>query len=164
MKNEKELSYKKTDNSIEWSCYEFEYHHKDQRWFLVFWIISGGLIFSSVILGNIFGAAMLALFAVIIYMYSNKEPDVISCKLSGEGVIFNERIFPFGTISSFWILYDHDIKKLIIISSQKVMPKIVIPLGGANPVEIREFFIKKGIEEREEEESISDIIARKLRF
>jgi len=158
------LSYNKTNDSIEWSVYEFEYHKKDQRWFLIFWIISGGVFFSSIILGNIFGAAMLVLFSIIIYMYTTKEPEIIKCKISREGVIFNERLFPFNSISSFWIFYENDIKKLIIISNYKVMPKITIPLGDANPVEIRELLIKKGIEEEEEEESISDIIARRLRF
>jgi hypothetical protein len=161
----KEFSkYNKTHDDIEWSAYEFEYHKKDQRWFLIFWIISGGIFFSSIILGNIFGAATLALFSIIIYMYTTKEPEKIKCRISSKGLLFNDRLFPFNSLSSFWIFYENDIKKLIIISNYKMMPKIEIPLGDANPVKIREILIKNGIEEKEEEESISDIIARKLRF
>ncbi len=159
-----EISKDKTDNSIEWSAYEFEYHKKDQKWFLIFWIISGGVFFSSIILGNIFGAAMLALFSIIIYIYATKEPEKIKCKISEKGLVFNDRLFPFNSLSSFWIFYESGIKKLVIISNFKVVPKIEIPLGDANPVKIRELLLKKGVKEKEEEESISDIIARKLRF
>ncbi len=154
----------KTNDYIEWSAYEFEYHKKDKRWFLIFWIISAGLFFSSIILGNIFGSAMLVLFSIIIYLYASKEPEIITCKITSQGLFLNNRIFPFSSISSFWIFYETGVKKLTLISKHKIMPKIDIPLGNTNPVKIRELLIKKGIEEKEEEEAISDIIARKLRF
>jgi len=157
-------SQKEADNLIEWSAYEFEYHKKDQKWFMIFWIISGGIFFSLIIMKNIFGAAMFALFSIIIYIYANKEPEIIKCSISDKGLLINDRLFPFSSLSSFWIFYEKDIKKLIIISNFKVMPKVEIPLGDANPVKIRELLLKKGVKEKEEEESISDIIARKLRF
>ena len=159
-----EIFYKKSQNEIEWTAYEFEYHKKDKQWFLVFWIISAGIFSSLLILKNVFGAATIALFVVVLYMYAIKKPGKIYCKLSDEGIIFNDRLFPYNTIASFWILYEPPVKELILISKHKLMPKVNIPIGKANPVEIREFLLKNGISEKEEEESLSEILARMLRF
>ncbi len=162
--NKEEIYYKKSDDEIEWSAYEFLHHEKDRQWFLVFWIISGGVFASLLIFGNTFGAATMALFIIILYMYALKKPETIHCKLTQEGVVFNDRLFPYNNISSFWILYEPPVKELIIISKHKLMPKISIPIDDANPTEIREIMLNNGVLEKEEEETLSEIIARKLRF
>jgi len=161
---EEELNYKETEGGLEWSAYEFLYHKKDAQWFLVFWIIAGGLFISLLISKNIFGAAVIALFTVILYMYAIEKPKVIHCKIKQDGITFNDRLFPFNTIASFWILYEPPVKELVIISKHKMMPKVSIPIDNADPSKIRELVLENGVLEKEEEESISDIVARKLRF
>lgn len=158
------IYYEKTEDKISWSSYEFTHHEKDRQWFLVFWVVAGGVFGSLLILGNVFGAATMALFAVILYIYALKEPNIIHCEINKEGVIFNDRLFPYSSIASFWALYDPPVKDLIIISKHMIVPKISIPLGDANPVEIREMILANGVLEKEEEESISEMIARRLRF
>jgi len=160
----KKLFYKKSENKIKWHMYEFAYQEKDKQWFLVFWIVSIGVFTSLLIFKNIFGAATMALFVVVLYMYAIKEPEIIECELNKEGVNFNDRLFSYEGIASFWVLYEPPVKELILISKHKVMPKVTIPLGDANPIEIRDMLLAKGLIEKEEEESLSEIIARKLRF
>ncbi len=162
--NDEEIYYIKTDDSISWSAYEFLHHEKDKRWFLIFWILSIGVFVSLLIFANFFGAATIALFTVILYMYAIKEPAITNCEIGSEGITLNDRLFPHNSLSSFWILYEPPVKELILISKHKVMPKISIQLGNANPVEIRELLLQNGLLEKEEEESISEIIARKIRF
>lgn len=161
---EEETFYKKSENELEWTAYEFTYHHKDIRWLASFWVIAAALFASMLIAKNLFGAAVIALFSVVLHMYATKQPDIANCKINGRGIILNDRLFPFSSISSFWILYEPPIKELIFISKHRAMPRIVIPLENANPTDIREMMLRAGILEREEEEPISNIIARILRF
>jgi len=156
MEEAQKIFYKKSDNEIEWTAYEFTYHEKDTRWLVSFWIIAGAFFISALIAKNIFGAAVIALFAVVLYIYALKYPEIMHCNITRQGVTLNGRLFPFNTISSFWILYEPPVKELILISKHRVMPRIVMPLETADPVEI--------ISEKEEEEPFSNIIARKLRF
>lgn len=161
---EEKIFYKKSDNEIEWTAYEFIYHEKDTKWLVSFWIITGAFFVSALITKNVFGAAVITLFAVVLYMYAIKHPGIMHCKIIRQGVTLNDRLFPFSSISSFWILYEPPVKELILISKHRVMPRIVIPLENADPVAIREAMLSAGITEKEEEEPFSNIIARRLRF
>lgn len=161
---EEKTFYKKSENELEWAAYEFTYHHKDVRWLASFWVVAVALFTSMLMAKNLFGAAVIALFAAVLYMYATKQPDIANCKINGRGVIFNDRLFPFSSISSFWIIYEPPVKELIIISRHRVVPQIVIPLENANPADIREMMLRAAILEKEEEEPIANIIARRLRF
>ena len=160
----KKLYYKATEDEISWQAYEFLYYKKDKQWFLVFWIISASVFVSLIILKNIFGAATIALFTIVLYMYAIKKPNIIECKINRQKVIFDNKAVPLSGISHFWIVYNPPIKELILISKHRATPKISIPLENADPLQIREFLLENGVIEKEVEESISEAIARKLKF
>lgn len=149
---------------IHWQAEEFTYHHKDSQWFIAAGIAAAGLIISLLIMKNIFGAATILLFFVIIYLYATKKPNVISAAIDAKGVTVKQKLIPYSTIASFWILYEPPIKELILIRKEHLTPKIIIPIGDANPVEIRNVLLANAVKEKEEEESLAEIIARRLRF
>ena len=149
---------------IGWETEEFPYHEKDFRWFALAGIVITGIVASLLILKNVFGAATLLLFAVIGYLYATKKPDMLRVTVDAKGVTVNGKLTPYSHIASFWVLYEPPVKDLVIIQKEKFTPKTMIPLGSANPVEIRALLIANAIAEKEEEESIADILSRILRF
>jgi len=151
-------------SSISWEAEEFAYHQKDLQWFLVGGILAFGIFASLLILKNVFGAVTMLLFMVIMYLYATKKPDMISMIVDGRGITVNNKRIPYSDITSFWILYEPPVKDLILIQKAKFTPKTIIPLGQANPVELRALLLTNAIVEKEEEETLTDILARRFGF
>ena len=158
----KEKSEEKEE--ISWQTAEFEYYPKNTSWHLAIGIILFGLFISLIILKNIFGAATILLFGVVIYIYATKKPQIVTVKINRRGVYINNKHIPYSNISSFWIHYEPPVKNLIIIVKESIIPKMIIPLGDTNPVKIREILLANAILEKEEEESLTEIIFRRIRF
>ena len=158
------MEQNQTSNEIHWEAEEFAYHPKDSQWFITAGIVAIGIFASLLILKNIFGAATILLFFIIIYLYATKKPDIISVTINTRGVAVKNKLTSYSNIASFWILYEPPIKELIIIRKEHFTPKITIPLGNTNPIEIRNILLANAVKEKEEEESLADVIARRLRF
>ncbi len=150
--------------SLSWETEEFAYHHKDLQWLLVGGILALGIFASLLVLKNIFGAATILLFMFIMYLYATKKPDMLSVVVDGRGITVNNKRIPYSDIISFWVLYEPPVKDLIIMQKAKFTPKTIIPLGQANPVELRALLLANAIIEKEEEETLTDILARRFGF
>lgn len=149
---------------LAWSAPEYEHHEKEFQWFLTAGIVAVSVILSLVILKNIFGAATLTLFAVIFYLYATRKPEQLTIEITGKGITINQKLIPHSSIVSFWVLYEPPIKDLIIIRKEHFIPKMTLPLGDANPVDVRNTLLAHALKEKEEEESLSDIVARRVGF
>lgn len=151
-------------SKMQWEAEEFAYHEKDLQWHIVAGVLALGIFLSLLILKNIFGAATILLFLIIIYLYSTKKPDMLSVAVDGRGITVNKKYIPYGDINSFWILYESPVKELILIQKARFSTKTVIPLGSTNPVDLRALLIANAITEKEEEETLTEILARRFRF
>lgn len=149
---------------IEWEAKEYEHIEKDFQWFLTAGIVAFGIFASLLIFKNIFGAATLLLFSIVMYMYATKKPEALSVIIDMKGISVNEKLIPYSSITSFWVLYEPPVKDLIIIRKEHFLPKTIIPLGSAHPVEVRSILLTNAIKEKEEEESLTDILARRVGF
>ncbi|MBI1755147.1 hypothetical protein HYR65_02590 [Candidatus Azambacteria bacterium] len=152
------------EGELSWQTEEFAFYEKELQWFLIAGIVAAGLFVSLLILKNIFGAATILLFAVIMYMYANKKPDVITVVADARGIRVNDKLTLYSALASFWVLYEPPVKDLILIHKARFVPKVIIPLGNADPLELREILLANSVAEKEEEESLADIIARRLGF
>ena len=150
--------------SMSWEAEEFAYHPKDLQWFLVGGILALGIFASLLVLKNMFGAVTILLFMFIMYLYATKKPDTLSIVADGRGIAINNKRIPYSDITSFWVLYEPPVKDLIIIQKAKFTPKTIIPLGQTNPVELRALLLANAIIEKEEEETLTDILARRFGF
>ena len=84
--------------------------------------------------------------------------------LTHQGLAIGEKLYPYEHLKSFWLDYKPpERKELIVISKKILMPKIVIPLAETDPNPIREFLVKI-LKEEYQEPSLSEEIARHLRF
>lgn len=150
--------------SISWETEEFPYHQKDLQWFLIGGVLALGIFVSLLILKNMFGAATMLLFVLIMYLYATKKPEMLSVVVDGRGVTINNKRILYSDITSFWVLYEPPVKDLILIQKARFTPKTIIPLGQINPLELRALLLANAIIEKEEEETLTDILARRFGF
>lgn len=149
---------------IEWTAPEFEKYQKEPFWYIIGAIVVLLILVGAILLKNIFFALIIILAGLAIYIYSKKEPRQVKFKLSGQGIQVGNVLYPYANLRSFWIFYDPPELKYLSVESEKLLlPYIKIPLADQDPVILRNFLIQY-IPEKHQEESLIDIIARRLRF
>ena len=149
---------------VEWSAPEYEHHEKTSDWYWAVGIIAIGFLAIAFILKNFLFGILVLVGGFAFALFGAKKPKLISFSVTSRGLKIEKRLFPFDSLDHFWIHYDPPHKKeLYIISKKLFVPQISIPLGFADPNEIREHLLKF-VEEKEIEEPFSQAIAKFLKF
>jgi len=128
-------------------------------------IIAAGFFAGALIIKNYLLAVIIFLAYAILYIYSVRKPLIVNFALTSRGFKIGSRLYEFADLKSFWIFYDPPGQKELSIESKKVMmPFIKIPLTDkVNPAELRRQLIKY-IPEKKQEESLTDIMARRFGY
>jgi len=147
-----------------WEAEEFSYYEKSRSWFLI-----GGIFFFLVVgyftfVKELITAATFLLLGITVYLFSLKKPRVITCNITYQAILVDNVTYPFTDLESFWIFYEPPDFKVISLKHKKpYLPHIHIPLGDADPMEVRKILVEL-LTETEQEEAFSDRMARYLRF
>jgi predicted membrane metal-binding protein len=154
-----------TENKIflSWTTPEFAYHKKGLAWFIVLALIAIVFFIIALIMQNYIFALLVLLASFLIYIQALKKPPKIKVAIAEEGITVQETLFPYKELSSFWLFEEMEIRTLSLESKKLLRPRISIPLAQQNPNEIRQILIGF-IPERKQEETLIDVIARKIRF
>lgn len=153
---------KKTE--ISWSAEEYEHSRKSNEWYWSLGVITLALATAALLLKNILFASFIVLAGFTAALYGVKKPKVVKFTIGARGAQIDDKIYPYENLKSFWIKYDPPQKKeLEIISKKLFMPRLILPLGDADPNEIRAILIR-ALKEEETKDSLSDIIAERLGF
>ena len=170
--NNMENKQKEADNGprdpfltlVSWEASEYEHFEKSSDWYWAVGIIACGFFIVAIILKNFLFAIISILGGFGLALYGSREPKIVSFAITSRGLKIDNNLFTYDTLKSFWLNYDPPhVKELYVISKKAMLPQITIPLGKADPNEIREHLIKF-IEEKHTDEPLSHIIARFLRF
>lgn len=150
---------------IEWETLEYEYYPKSSDWYWGIAIIILALVFSvAYFFNNIILGILFFLLGFVILLYGAKKPRMMKFSLTYQGLVIGEKLYPYEHLKSFWLDYKPpERKELIVISKKTLMPKIIIPLAETDPNPIREFLVKI-LKEEYQEPSLSEEIARHLKF
>ena len=148
---------------ISWNAPEFTYYEKSSGWFLGLTIISGVFFLISVLTKNYFFAFLILIAFFLIYVHAIKKPRKVKIEISEKGIDIAEQFLPYKEIVSFWIFEEPELKMLSLESKKFFRPRPFIPLAGQAPENIRAV-LKKFIPEKKQEESLIDILARRIRF
>ena len=149
---------------LSWEAEEYAHHDKGKDWFWSVGIVSIGFFALALILQNYLFAIMILIGGFAVALHGSKKPKTVHFAIISRGVAVDNTLYPYDNLKYFWINYDPPhIRDLYLISSKTFQLQITIPLGNADPNEIREHLIKF-LEEKEIEESLFDSIARFFRF
>lgn len=156
---------------IVWEAEEFEYHHKDGTWFLSAGIIGMAFLAFAAMTRNFLMIPLIFIFAFVVYVFAVKKPRVMEFEISGDGVAMKPteggegKFFPFKDFSSFWIFHRGGGRNELSFETNKLLyPHLKIPLPEEINVENLRATLANFVEEKEQEESLSEILARWLKF
>jgi hypothetical protein len=154
----------KQQKTLSWETPEYLYTKKSPDWYWSLGIITLALFGVAVWQQNFLFAIMIIIGSFAIVLYAVRYPRTIKIVISIRGVEIDSRLYPYETLKSFWIFYHPGgVKELSVLSEKVFMPRIMVPLGDTDPVELRELLIEF-LPEKAHEESLTDTIARRLGF
>lgn len=161
---QKELRTKKGGILYEWEAPEFTKYEKDVYWTAILVIGSAAIMIFFLLTKNYIGALVIAMLAILVYVYSKKEPRLIRFAITPMGIKIENKLHKFEELKSFWIFYEPgEIKELSVRTKQLINPYLGLPLGNAKPVTIRQIMLKF-LPEKKQEEPVANILARRLGF
>lgn len=149
------------NNLLQWQALEFEPQETSRTfyiWSSVFLILT---ILYALITNSPIMAITFILIGIIGFITIERNPSTLSCAISSDGVIVNRELYPFEGIESFWIASEEDDMYISLKTSGKLAPFIHVPLGEADPNEIRTLLIQS-ISEEKHEPSIIDTFGKML--
>ena len=149
---------------VSWQAPEYSQPQNSYERAVLAGIIAAGFFAGSLIIKNYLLAVIVFLVYAILYIYSVRKPLMINFALTSRGIKIGSRLYEFEDLKSFWIFYDPPHQKELSIESKKViMPYVKIPISDVKPAELRRQLIKY-LPEKKHEESLTDILARRLGY
>lgn len=145
---------------IEWEAPEYTFYPKTQNWYWGVALVAGLLVLIALFTVNFLLAIIVVIAAFAVMMYGARPPELIKFALTRKGVRFHTRLYPYDYLKSFWIIEEHNRRKIILESDRLVLPHIVVPLAaGVNAETVREYLKNRNLPETRQEESLADILS-----
>jgi len=141
-----------------WEGPEFEVYERSKRWYMIAVIFILAIVAYALYINATIMAITFILIGVVGYIYSQKDPRIVTFAITSKGVLADKELYLYDNIFSFWIFYDPAHTKAVSLHTKAAMlPFVHIPLGNENPVKIREILIKYIPEIKQEQSLINTI-------
>jgi len=148
----------KSNLLMSWSFKQFETVPRPRSWYIGFFVVIALLLAYGLFTNNFLLGIIAILIALMYYLFEKREPQDFRFGITQEGVLAQDRLYEFSSLESFWIFYEPQGRKELSLKSVKnLVPYIHIPLGDADPVEVRNVLMQF-LPEIEHIESVADSI------
>ena len=155
----------KTPEILHWKAPSHEAHQRSGSWYLIFAIISVGLMAFAIYDRSIITIITFALIILMIFVISTQAPREITCKITKTGISLGNTLYPYKTIKTFWIMYNPpEIKTLNFETTAYINNTIIVQLGNQDPVTVKLALSQYLLEDLNREESATDALARRLKI
>lgn len=136
---------------FEWTFSEYRHKEKDSKWRLAFTVVVIMATVIALLLGNTLLAGVILLGGFLLYYLSQKEPKEMTLQISERGIRYEEIMYPYEKIISFWISEPdkEESSHLLLLTNRNIFPMLSIPLPeGIDLLSLRTF-LDDFIEEQE---------------
>jgi len=151
------------DIKFQWRALEYEYYIKNKSWFIFWGIFALILSVLAVFQKNYLFLLVVGLGYFCVIMYTIRKPNICNFAITAKGIRINNILYKFSNLKSFCISSFDNGKEIRFQGKKIFMPEIKIPLKDHNPNKIRKFLIKH-LPEKEQEESITENLAKFFKF
>ncbi len=154
-----------TQRSITWVTPEFQEYRKHPLWFAGAALITALFVLYGIFTNSWTTAVVFGMAGLMAVIYAMQKPQDMTVNISGMGVKLNDKTYSFRDLHKFWIIYSPPDVKVMYLETKSAMHHVVkVELSDQDPVAIRHFLRDYLDEDLDQQESLADIIARKLKF
>lgn len=156
---------KTNTTAISWTALEFEPRERQVIWFVGFFLVFGALIAYAIFSRSLITTIMFSVLAVVSFGFAIKKPRRLGHILSPAGIQVGNTFFSYKQIKKFWIDYNPPLTKTLNFETTAYLNNLItLQLENQDPIEVKSFLKKYLLEDLDREESLSEAIARKLKF
>ncbi|MGE5425857.1 MAG: hypothetical protein ACM3PZ_02185 [Bacillota bacterium] len=143
-------------NFIEWQVPEYRRPERSAKWYLLaglfiiiclffsFFSFEGGQIVFLGARSNFLFALIILISSAILVINDGGEPKMVTIKLKPDGIQVGRRFYDYDAIKAFCVLYKprQSVKNLYLEFSNKMMPRLAIPLRRQDPLRVRNYLAR----------------------
>lgn len=148
-----------------WSVAEYEHRKKSTDWYwaLGIIIIAGTVI--AFIRGNFLFGFFILLGGFLIGILATKKPDIITVEITDEAFSVNKLIIKFTEIEAFWMYRNpFGTRKLILKTKKNFNTVVSLPISEDISISELRSFLSEKIQEKELQETFTDILLERIGF
>lgn len=151
---------------FDWDFPEFIKQPRTVLWYLAAVLVVVGLLIYALVTLNILFAVIIIIATVIIIFLNRKEPRIMNIKITAEGIVIENRFYPFDEIKNFWIVDQFPLVKRVYFDFKSFfIPRLSIPYQDQDPNKLKDFLVQYLDENTEREgEPVSEGISRWLKL
>ncbi|MDP3799893.1 MAG: hypothetical protein Q8Q90_00530 [bacterium] len=150
-------------NKLTWRAFEFEQPERHPNWFVSLWILALALVVVAIILKSYLMAVFVIIAAALLNIYAVKEPAEYEFSLNTETLTIGEKNHHLTDFKSFWI-FERENGNVLSLEGKNVMNShLEVPLAEMD-IDIVRSILLASVTEKEHSESMTDILARILKF
>ena len=145
---------------------EFNNHDRGPLWYFVAILIGAACLIYAIMTGNFLFAVILVLIGVTMILMGINEPRNVKLEIDPTGLRLGTKKYSFNQFKDFSIIYQPpEVNTLYIEFRMPLRERLSIPMGDLDPNIVRNYllnFIEEDLDR--DEESLSDILSRTLKF
>lgn len=147
---------------FEFKFKSFDKHRRGTLWYVSALIIAGLLLLYALYTKNFLFAVLIMTIGFIIFMHDLRDPEEHDCIVTDGGIFIDKEFYPYNHFTRFWLIYEPpSVKNLYLEREGITTSHITIPIGDADPMEVRRWMRRVVLEDLERnEEPTSETFAR----
>ncbi len=155
----------KESTEFVWDSPEFEFKEKTKKWYWYVGIVAVLLIILAIVFKNYLFGFLILVGGFLMFSLATKEPMVLPIEVSQHGIKVHEDMYPYTTISAFWIGQNKNNEAILLFASErKIAPIISVVIEPQiNVMQLREYLLEF-IDEQEMKEPLTDKIIDRIGF
>ena len=127
---------------ISWSAPAHLYVEKKPDWFWVVGIITLALAVTSFLFGEFISGIFVIVAGLALVVHASRPPHTVTYQINDRGILFDDTLYPFVSLDSFWIPHEALPPKLILKSRKLFMPLIVVYIDDIDPEDVRQVLMR----------------------
>lgn len=150
---------------ISWTAPEYIHYPKSPVWFTTLFVAGFGLSLYFLLRRDFLAGLLFILLVIIIFYFARTKPKLLEIEIQSKGIKLGDLDLSWQQIKSFWIVYEPPAVKTLNFETTAYLNRfLTVQLGEADPVQVREFLLEYLPEDLDKNESLSDKLARRLKF
>ena len=150
--------------NLRWEALEFQVHQRNWLWYVGYLVVGGVLVGYAIYTRSILTVATFVVISIVAFVFAHQNPKTVTHELSQTGIRVGNSFYPYRNIRKFWIVYTRENKTLNLETTAYLNSQVSLQLGTEDPLPIREYLKAYISEDLDQEETLIDILARKIRF
>lgn len=148
---------------LQWSAPEFVQTHKPAGWYILFGLFFLVLIAIAVFTKQYITVGLFMVMGVAIVVYANREPRVLSYRISNYGISVGEKKYLFDDFDSYYEANDYGQTVIELVPNKRFGTLVSLPPAEHHLQQIEDT-LGKMLPKTSNREDFVDKIFRKLRF